>query len=98
MKIIGKGEHTYIIEATKDEVANLMREYSKYDIKDLKCGTTIDIKELYSQYRDLHSTLLSKNITGARKELTRIVSLLTPIEEVVTISNLKTDNISKDDI
>jgi hypothetical protein len=49
VKVIGKTEGGYILEASNDEVANLIGYYSTYD-KDYKrpnCGDNIQISSMY---------------------------------------------------
>jgi hypothetical protein len=55
VKIIGKSESGYILEASNDEVANLVGYYSIYD-KDYKrpnCGDNIQISSMYKQLYNL---------------------------------------------
>jgi hypothetical protein len=55
MKVIGKSESGYILEASNEEVANLTGYYSTYD-KDYKrpnCGDNIQINSMYKQLYNL---------------------------------------------
>lgn len=49
MKIIGKSDGGYIIEASSSEVANLIGFYSAYRANMPKVGATIDVHSMYQQ-------------------------------------------------
>lgn len=53
MKIIGESKDSFIIEASKDEVANLLGAYGRGRLKDLKPGTEIHVNKMYHQLNDL---------------------------------------------
>jgi hypothetical protein len=55
MKIIGESTESFIIEASKNEVANLLGYYSKYSDRKppVVVGNEIKINEMYTQLYEL---------------------------------------------
>lgn len=68
MKILGKAKDSYIIEASDNELANLMGYYSKYDLKDLPYGAEINISEMYKQLYFLAKNKSLLNETAKKLE------------------------------
>lgn len=54
MKIIGETEKGFILDATTQEVANLIGFYSGFEIGHIKTGVEIEINHMYSQLYDLN--------------------------------------------
>lgn len=54
MQIIGETENGFILDATRQEVANLIGFYSGFDIKGIKTGVEIEVNHMYSQLYDLN--------------------------------------------
>lgn len=55
MKVIGKSKGGYILEASDNEIANLIGYYSQYDsdYRKPECGDTIQISSMYQQLYNL---------------------------------------------
>jgi hypothetical protein len=57
MRIIGKTEEGYILDASTNEIANLIGYYSDYDMRDsnkkLAVGDIIQISAMYKQLHNL---------------------------------------------
>ena len=85
MKIIGETKEGYIIEASKDEVANIMGFYSNFQIptdKKVKIGEEIEIEKIYARYRAFESIIKSKDFNNALLRLTDTIEVLTPVEKL----------------
>jgi len=68
MKIIGKTENGYIIEASKDDVANLIGYYSHYSKEvNISVGDEIQVSKMYQQLHDLERS---------QPEMRKVVSTL----------------------
>lgn len=93
MKIIGLAGDNIIIEATMNEVANLVGAYSKYQIKEagvgydydtlFRVGTDIKISKIYEDMTAIQNIRLSKEYDSARHKLEKMLEVLTPIEDLV---------------
>ncbi len=53
MKIIGETDNGFILDATKQEVANLIGFYSQFEIGQIKTGMDIEVHHMYTQLYDL---------------------------------------------
>ena len=88
MKIIGETENGFILEASKDEVANLKGFYSDYNLsknnKELesKIGGIIEIEPIYNRYRAFESIIKSTDFSKALDRLKDTVAVLTPVQEL----------------
>lgn len=89
MKIIGKANNGFILEANTDEIANLMGMYSRYSAgyKDQKphVGDEINIKGLYNKYAALKS--LRKRCQEIRFSAERIFEAIDDLEPFTPISD-----------
>lgn len=82
MKIIGESREGYIIEASKDEVANLIGYYSKYDDKfKISVGDKINISGMYQQLYNLKNN--QPRLKEIVKTLRNLADLLEPVCPVI---------------
>lgn len=84
-----------LVEMTENELANIMGEYSHYDIpidKLVKEGTDIQISQIYEQYNIYRNILKLADYDKARRKLEDMLKALTPIEGLLNNDKL---NINK---
>lgn len=86
MKIIGKTDNGFILEASKDEVANLLGEYSAYSLKNevsekLKVGASIRIAKMYERITNLDCK--NKNVKAAITALNNMLELFRESEPII---------------
>lgn len=82
MKIIGESQDTFILEASKDEVANLTGYYSKYDDKfKATVGSKIKISAMYGQLYNLKNN--QPELKKVVDKLRTIADLLEPVCPVI---------------
>jgi hypothetical protein len=83
MKVIGKTDKGYILEASEREVSNFIGYYSEYAEKrpTIKIGDDLAIAAMFDQLRTLAAK--GKAISEASKALTEIVGQLQIIDPVV---------------
>jgi hypothetical protein len=85
MKIMAKGQNHYVVQMTKNEMANLLGYYSTHDSdnKEPREGDEINIHGMY-QHLYTHKSLLSK-LKKAAKELREFADVIekvpVPIKE-----------------
>ena len=81
MKIIGKHENGFILDASKEELANLIGFYSEFKIEHIDVGAEIKAHEMYEQLYSL-STMKSQldNIADELENYSQALRLLTPIQ------------------
>lgn len=90
MKIIGDTENGFILEASKDEVANLKGFYSDYNLRsnvnnkelESKIGGIIEIEPIYSRYRTFESIIKSTDFSKVLDRLKDTVEVLTSAQEL----------------
>jgi hypothetical protein len=85
MKILGKTEDGYILEAHSDEVANLIGYYSKYNENfKVQVGDEIRINEMYHQLYTLqHKQPELQTIVSTLKNLADLLEPVCPVIENV---------------
>lgn len=85
MKVLGTTDSGYILQATKDEAANLMGFHSHYKLKDycivLKPGDEINVSELFQRFYKLQQ--LDKNFEEASRNCKIIAASLDLVAPVV---------------
>lgn len=88
MKIIGRTEKGYILDATKEEVANLIGFYSAYEKdfrkKSIGIGSEINISGMYKQLYGL--AVKHDDIEKAKDNLKRCIELLDIVNPMIDIS------------
>ena len=79
MKIIGKTQNGYIMEATGREVARLIGYYYEGidGAEHLEVGMTIEVSKMYQQLYDL--SCRRRELEKVQQELRRAADLLTPV-------------------
>lgn len=95
MKIIGIANDNVIIEADKNEIANLVGAYSKHQLdkeKDgydydtlFRVGVKFNISKIYNKMRNLQYIKINSEYDSARSKLKEMLDSLTPIEDLVTL-------------
>lgn len=87
MKIIGVTTNGFILESSRDEVANLLGFYSGYSEKakvgELKSGAYIKVAEMYSQLYQLAGA--KKKIVEAQKQLREVADRLDPLVPIIPV-------------
>ncbi|UWG96811.1 hypothetical protein LPY66_18325 [Dehalobacter sp. DCM] len=82
MKIIGQSENSFILEASKDELANLIGYYSKYDQKaKVNPGDEINISNMYRQLYTLERK--QPELRKVIDTLRGIANMLEPVAPVI---------------
>jgi hypothetical protein len=85
MKVIGKTGNGFILEASKNEVANLLDLYSSlHQSFKVDVGKEIEISSIYNRYRSFENLIKSEEFKDALRKLNKTVKILTPIEELFT--------------
>lgn len=90
MKIIGRTNNGYILDASKDEVANLIGYYGSYSLDkniDLNVGNEINIAQMYKQLYDLHHR--HEEIDRAKVKLAECIKNM---EDVLPVIDVNIDN------
>jgi hypothetical protein len=77
MKIIGRTEKGFILDATKQEVAHLIGFCSGFDIGHIEVGLDIEINQMYNQLYDLSH--MENELQQIADRLERYASLLRPL-------------------
>ena len=90
MKVIGRTEKGYILDATKEEIANLIGFYSTYNEEyrkaSIKIGSEINVSAMFKQLYDLHWK--HDDIKKIKEKLRQCINLL---DEVNPLINIKID-------
>jgi hypothetical protein len=82
VKVIGESRDTYILEASKDEIANLIGYYSRYDDKaHVSVGDKINISSMYKQLYNLKNN--EPKLKEVVKTLRGLADLLEPVCPVI---------------
>jgi hypothetical protein len=84
MKIIGLGDETVILQANRNEVANLLNFYSKYDngFPKLVADMEINIEAFYRNATRYKNALSNKKLDDIRNALETMLNLITPLQVV----------------
>lgn len=73
MKIIGKAKDSFILQASENEVANLVGHYSHWDVR-LETGDEINVAKMYHQLRSL--SVLRTEIESTKETLLEMAKSL----------------------
>jgi len=91
MKVIAQlPDERVLISVTGNEFANLLGQYSKYDIKreDVNAfiseAKEVDISDIYMKHRLIFEMQNTDTMKEARNKLERLLFTLTPIESKVS--------------
>ena len=91
MKVIGYTEKGYMLDATKEEIANLIGFYSTYSEEYRKSsigiGSEINVSAMFKQLYDLHWR--HDDVEKAKEKLRQCIDLL---DEVNPLIDIKIDN------
>jgi hypothetical protein len=84
MKIIGKTQEGFILDASRDELANLLGFYGNYasGCPDWKLGMDIQVSKLYERIHTMRKSEAS--LADCAKSLRNLADLLEPIDRLVT--------------
>ena len=86
MKIIGRTKEGYILDASADEIANLVGYYGKYSLDkkvQLNIGDEINISQMYKQLYNLSRK--HEEIESAKEKLAECIKYMDEIEPVIDI-------------
>ena len=93
MKVIGYTEKGYMLDATKEEIANLIGFYGtygeEYKKKSIGIGSEINVSGMYKQLYGLAGKY--DDIERAKDNLKRCIELLDIVNPLIDI-NIKPDN------
>ena len=84
MKIIGKTENGYIVEASKDDVANLVGYHGQYDTKykPLSVGDEILVSKMFRQLYELKNNQPElQKVVGTLRNLADLLEPVCPVIE-----------------
>lgn len=88
MKIIGRSEEGYIIDASRDEIANLIGFYGAYgrdyDNCHIGIGSEINVHNMYQQLYELSRA--HNNLERSKEYLKKCISLLDFVDPVTDVS------------
>lgn len=88
MKIIGYTENGYMIDANREEIANLVGYYGTYSDeyrhKGIGIGSEIQIHEMYKQLYELANK--SEDISRTKERLAECIKLLDLVQPVIEVS------------
>jgi len=85
MKIIGKTENGFILDATMQEVANLVGFYSKFKVADIQVGREIDVHRMYHQLYELHH--MEKQVGEIADQFEKYARELRPIMPIHIVAS-----------
>ncbi len=87
MKIIGKTKEGYILDASANEVANLIGYYGEYSLKQgnvsLGIGEEIKISQMYDQLYKLH--VKHNEIEAAKEKLSECIKYMNEVQPVIDV-------------
>lgn len=87
MKIIGKHENGFILDAGKEELANLTGYHSEFKIEDIDVGAEIRVHEMYQQLYDLSNVKDQMNAMADKLDsYSQALRLLSPIAVAVAMN------------
>lgn len=91
MKVIGESEDSFIIEASKNEIANLIGYYSKYDSKfKINAGDQINISDMFKQLYNLeHNKPELSKVVNTLRNLADSLEPVCPVIEKSVIEAVK---------
>ncbi len=82
MKVIGKTERGFILEASEDEIANLVGEYYWSAVeRKVKIGSTINVKKMYDRIQHLRNA--AGSLQEFRNKMRHIMKLTEPLDRIV---------------
>lgn len=88
MKVIGYTEKGYMLDATNEEIANLIGFYGtyvqEYKKKSIRIGSEINVSGMYNQLYGL--AMSSEDIIRAKDNLKRCIELLDIVNPLIDIS------------
>lgn len=91
MKILGASNNEdYIVQLTKEELANILGFYSKYDVefarivKEALKGKPIPISLIYRNYWKVKSIVESSEYSKAKSKLQEMIDAIEPIDELIS--------------
>ena len=88
MKIIGYTENGYMIDANREEIANLIGYYDtysdEYKNKQIGIGSEIQVHEMYNQLYQL--AYKSEDISRTKEKLAECIKLLDLVQPVIEVS------------
>lgn len=88
MKIIGNTENGYLIDASREEIANLIGYYdtygNEYKNKRIGIGSEIQVHEMYNQL--YHLAYKYVDISKAKENLSKCIELLDLVQPVIDVS------------
>lgn len=93
MKILAEKHEGYILDVTKDELANILGYHSAYSdefrraaINDaIKHNTPVKISDIYKDYERTRYYKENERLKEAATKLKQMIKALEPIEEVIKI-------------
>lgn len=81
-----------LVEMSKEEFANLMGLYGKFDVKKNHLHKEIPISKVYTQHRRIMSLQCTPEYSTAKARLLEMVEALTPITnliDMIDVTNIK---------
>lgn len=88
MKIIGRSENGYIIDASRNEIANLIGFYSdcgrSFDNQNIGIGCEINVHDMYHQLYDIANA--HDDIEKAKERLKNCIDILDLVNPVININ------------
>ena len=88
MKVVGYTEKGYMLDATKEEIANLIGFYSTYGEefrnKSIRIGSEINVSGMYKQLYGLAGKY--DDIERAKDNLKRCIELLDIVNPIIDVS------------
>lgn len=87
MKVIGYTEKGYMLDASKEEIANLIGFYSTYSEeyrkKSIGIGSEINVSGMFHQLYDLHWR--HEDVEKAKENLRKCIDLLDEVNPLIDI-------------
>lgn len=87
MKIIGKTKEGYILDASANEIANLIGYYGEYSLRQdnvsLGIGEEIRISQMYDQLYKLH--VKHNEIEAAKIKLEECIKYMNEVQPVIDV-------------
>ena len=92
MKVLGESRDSYIVEMSKDEMANLQGLHGKYsyrsdNCKIPECGDTVEIEKFYDMVHNVSSVI--GDINQFRKKMASMLKYLHDFEFVTRETDAK---------
>lgn len=91
MKVIAElPSDKVLVELSTTELANVCGHYGTMSAGfKVKIGAEVDISDIYSKHKKIHSLQCSSDYDKARKKLETMLQALTPIEDKINIIKLE---------